>query len=324
MLFTTRQRYQSWKDISNSVYSIVPTNAKPETDYYSTYANSEKCCKPGSGTNAWVIDGPPKPHAWIKFKHKNRHPNPIKHYRKRLSSSTITGSSKISSNFMDVPGGKINLLNDRKCCDPSYSQNIETYVENKINFFDSGGTYIYDTSYNMARKCISCNPESDRIKPGIVERNPQFHTSTSQYLQSRCKTYQQLTEVKRVAGNDYFDACGNPLIPTATVVGPQTYSVGNCCNQHCGAPTNIVFKPSNTAFAHRGPVSGGTRVAKLKMDAITMNGNIFLNSAGAVQQNEGNHKKMESNNYFVKQKELPGGRCKPRTYYRIGNKTICL
>jgi hypothetical protein len=324
MLFTTRQRYQSWKDISNSISSIVPANTKPETDYYSVHANSDKCCKPGSGTNPWVFNGPPKPHAWIKFKHKNRHPNPIKQYRKRLSSSTITGSSKISQNYMDVPGGNVNLVNNKKCCDWQPNKKLETYIENKnntINYFD--GKYIYDTSDNLARKCISCTPESNVIKSNIVRINPEIHNSSSQYLQSRCKTFHQLTEMKRIEGNDYFDALGNPLIPTDTIVGPQTYNVGNCCNQVCGTPTNVIFKPSNSAFAHRGPVSGGTRVAKLKMDAITLNGNVFLNAAGATQMNEGMHQKMESNNYFVKQKEPTGGSCKPRTYYKMGNKTMC-
>jgi hypothetical protein len=183
-----------------------------------------------------------------------------------------------------------------------------------------------DMSYNIytgvyETVCIACNPENNIIKSGIVMLSQAYYGSTSQYLESRCRTYaQRESNIKKPNGTYYPNKNGNIpfvfLYPDNDPRGPQVYQSKNCANpkiynnNELNTPPNnycsTIYKPNNPQFARQGAVSGSTRIQKLKSDTITNNGFSFYSAYGATMANAGNFQGTnESNNYYVKNKNYP-------------------
>jgi len=201
----------------------------------------------------------------------------------------------------------ITPLNDNPIPDP------EPTIDTNYHIY----TGVFDSN------CIACNPEANVIKSGIVIQSQSFYGSTSQYLESRCRTYAQRESTTKVPGGTYYP---NPspiknipftfLYPDDDPRGPQVYESKNCANPKIynynplNTPPNnycsTIYKPNNPQFARQGAVSGSTRLQKLKSDTITSNGFSYYSAYGATMANAGNFQGTnESNNYFVKNRNFP-------------------
>jgi hypothetical protein len=297
MLFTTRQKYISWKGTAQN--EIVPTMSKYDPD--------------NQVPNV-------------------RRANPIKHYRKQLNATSGSGTRGGSVGDMEKPGGSV-YLNDLSCCQLSGpSTTIKTYVleRDTTDFWKNSGTYFTDVSNNVYNKCTNCDPESNVIKSATTLLSKKYYSDTKGYLQSRCRTYDQKLTIEKRDGISYnIPGTTTVKYPDNTDTGPQNFNTGNCpkgCQTNSSTVTTI-YKPNNRPFAQEGAVSSGTRLAKLKYDTITRNGNSFRSAFGAQGANAGKYHGTSTAPYFVKNKNFPNcraGSCNSQCAHpRTGNHTAC-
>ena len=199
----------------------------------------------------------------------------------------------------------ITSLNENPIPDPDPTLDINYHIY----------TSVFDTA------CIACNPEANVIKSGIVTQSQSQYSSTSQYLESRCRTYAQRESTTKLPDGIYYPSPTNNipftfLYPDDDPRGPQAYQPKNCANpkiynyNSLNTPSNnycsIIYKPNNPQFARQGAVSGSTRIQKLKSDTITSNGFSYYSAYGATMANAGNFQGTNaSNNYFVKNRSFP-------------------
>ena len=194
-------------------------------------------------------------------------------------------------------------------------------------------TGVFDTT------CIACNPEANVIKSGITTLSQAYYSSTSEYLQSRCRTYAQRESTTKLPDGTYYPSATNNvpftfLYPDNDPRGPQVYQPKNCANPKIynnnalNTPPNnycsTIYKPNNPQFARQGAVSGSTRIQKLKSDTITSNGFSYYSAYGATMANAGNFQGTNaSNNYFVKNRNFPLGQYTALDKYRQNHLSGC-
>ena len=203
------------------------------------------------------------------------------------------------------------------------------------NFCDStGNCSVSITQDDVINKCwngpigkrICCNPEANIIKGSQTTPINNNFTDTSAYLQSRCKKYYQRLSSQHAKGVKYYtsaptyysDLSGVALFPNDEPNGPQvsekTSCNGNCantckkCNDNCpsGYTKQLnhcnIYKPSNWQFSVEGPVSGSTRILKLKNDNFYQNGAQTNNANGLKETNYGYYNWEGNGSYFIKTK----------------------
>lgn len=193
-------------------------------------------------------------------------------------------------------------------------------------------TGVFDTT------CIACNPEANVIKSGITTLSQAYYSSTSEYLQSRCRTYAQRESTTKLPDGTYYPSATNIpftfLYPDNDPRGPQVYQPKNCANPKIyknnalNTPPNnycsTIYKPNNPQFARQGAVSGSTRIQKLKSDTITSNGFSYYSAYGATMANAGNFQGTNaSNNYFVKNRNFPLSQYTALDKYRQNHLSGC-
>ena len=162
----------------------------------------------------------------------------------------------------NIPGKPNPIKQWRKQLEPSVSQqSIQSHptiqaLENSVKTDNSKLCKSYDDIYYNntcngvigSEPCITGTFEIRRSANTVI--NKEFCWNSKQYLQSRCKTYDQnQTLGTHVDGSKYYSA----LCTTA----PS----GNVCK-------SVVYKPNNKQFKQQGGVSSGARIAKLKYDTI--------------------------------------------------------
>jgi len=147
-------------------------------------------------------------------------PRPLKIWRKRLSSG---GNGKVTLNQVYGMGTSV-TTNPLHCIQTDIPKVIET-----IHIRRSGG---------KAKTCEGQLPQTTCM-------------STREYLQKRCKTFEQ----NQAKGKS---------------VTAYTYESGQASKdpRHC---TNIIVKPSNTKFKVQGGVSASSRTNNLKYNTIQSN-----------------------------------------------------
>lgn len=273
MSFKLRLTYSKnvdWKDKKQMVNTIIPANSFPDTN-----------------SNA------------PDFK-----PRPIKHWRKQLIPSQSGGFSNSVINFFDTPGGTIIKTDSENCnCDESNNSSLlYTYIphkplESRPQFYEPIED-DYDISNN---RCRACNPEAHVIKSATTIVNKNYYTDSRAYLRSRCKTYDQKIVLSKKTGVTYLDSNNNPIAPSNDPNGSQVFNT-NCYNDKCPAVATTIYKPNNKQFAQQGATSSSSRVAKLKYDTITKNGNSFTSAWGASAANAGRYLGTTEAPFFIKSK----------------------
>ena len=219
------------------------------------------------------------------------------------------------------------------CCS-SPSTSIQTYLPLEQEVL--AGKHINDCDCNSV--CVpGCNPESRVIKSSITILNQNYYTGTHAYLQSRCKTFKQKSiTLKNKPEVEYINSSGKAKQPTNSPTGSQVFKPGDCrcscsdisCVCFIPCSNTTIYKPNNSPFTQQGAVSGSTRIAKLKYDTVTKNGNSFISAFGAQEANTGKYRLNDGASYFVKTKKLPyclgiGCQNSQCTRHRSGNRTLC-
>ena len=151
--------YQSWKDTTNNVVTIIPKNIKNDNA-----TNS-------SNYTPWNEDCPNK-----KYKFNA---NPIKHYRKQytnINSASSTYSKVSLLGVLDKPGGTIHSkINENDCTSLALNSNLNIL-----------------TNFDILTDCTSdlC-PAALVIKRATTVLDEDYSSSAREYLYKKCKTYNQ-------------------------------------------------------------------------------------------------------------------------------------
>ena len=309
-----------------STNSVVPTWSRPAINQDSTgqkqhYDTSD----PGAGG------------AWGRAR-------PLKIWRKRLDPQNSSGGGRAGVGIpSDVPGGSVYLGTEGHNCLTDCSGTMSL----KNNIIDNGRTFSQGTTLlprkqpekDEFNKCISCDPESNVIKSAQIStkyKQKKYYPDTKAYLRSRCRTYKQnLPTGNRIPGVEYFNEYTDPngvkhsvpANPDDTKNGPQNFfyntsdhlQSGECIQDPTKPKTvsRLVYKPSNSSFAHQGAVSSGTRLLKLKADTVNTAAS-NLTAWGKAAENAGKYNGNPNAPYFLKTKYAD---CVERRL--PGNHTIC-
>lgn len=159
-------------------------------------------------------------------------PNPIKHWRKQLMPHYESNSTKITISDVENPGVSVNT--DLEQCNIFYDQVIST---NKCIGVDTENGCV-GGSHNIRRS-------------GSTLYGPNYCSSTKQYLQRRCKTYEQNMMVGQV-----IDKTKNLYKSTV-------------CNTDDSKTKCVVYKKNNNTFNTIDSVVASNYVSKRKNDAIS-------------------------------------------------------
>jgi len=201
-------------------------------------------------------------------------PRPIKHFRKgrmlvvsnpetapmiNYNINRYVGTSKgeqLLRSMQDTPGGvtmstsTTSLPNE--CCQGISV--VSSYVPNP--------SYLTDNPEPVSESPLLCCNQAAFAKRRVIyassNLNKNYFSSTRQYLQNRCKTFEQKSF--------HFVPTTTSLDATTFLSNCQPTSVGNA---NCYRET--VYKPNNAQFAQQGAVSSSTRLLKLNVDTITTN-----------------------------------------------------
>jgi len=200
-------------------------------------------------------------------------PNPLKHWRKRLTprSGSGVGRSGISLDTVNAPGGSV-MVGSESCDCTDGTQNASIITSNK--FLQSTSASIKPHKLN-GTSC--CNPAKNNvIRSGMVsyttngrtDHSKKYYTTSSQYLKARGQTYAQKLSIHRIEGNTYVDTTNcQPLPASDSSSGSQAFYInapvgtdipGGCKN------VRTVYKPSNQQYATQGAVESGTRIMRLR------------------------------------------------------------
>ena len=157
-------------------------------------------------------------------------PNPIKHWRKQLMPHYESNSTKITITDIENPSTAV------------YTDNLEQC------------TIIYDQVLST-NKCIGVNTENGCVggshnirRSGSTLYGPNYCSSTKQYLQKRCKTYEQNMMVGKV-----IDKTQN------------LYNSTTCYDSNAKC---VVYKRNNPTFNTIDSVVASNYVSKRKNDAM--------------------------------------------------------
>jgi hypothetical protein len=159
-------------------------------------------------------------------------PRPQKVWRKRLNSAHGVTRTKVS-------------LNQINGTSTSVTSNPIQCVQEEI----------FQIKENCHSKRANGECTAIRRSSGPVTRD--YCTTTREYLQKRCKTYDQ-NELKGKKIDDYTFTSGS---------GSEGKGVTGTCNI-------ITIKPSNTVFGVQGGVSSSSRTNRLKYDTVMANAHL--------------------------------------------------
>ena len=288
------------------------------------------------------------------FSGPDRRPRPMKHWRRQLNVNGNSGRSATSISVVNRPGGSVfrgyNPVNDC-ACDASGNNQFITFddkflqspyksikppttiplangtTNNKIQNNGSvvvGGALGYEIQTGIYNTKTICSTKPNNIiRSAVTLLSKSYYSDSKAYLKSRCKLYSQKQSIQEIPGNDY-GTVKNPAYPSDSPKGSQVFNTTNCAwpyeNGHRNLCTKTIYKPNNEQFAKQGAVDNGTRLAKLKYDTITKNGNSFRTAFGAQSANAGKYHGDYNGTapYFLKSKLQ-----KPITFRRNGQKTVC-
>jgi len=156
-------------------------------------------------------------------------PRPLKVWRKRLNAPNGVSRTKVTLNQINGTSSSV-TANPIQCVQEEISQIKEDCHSKRAN-----------------GECTAIRRSS-----GPVSR--EYCTTTREYLQKRCKTYDQ-NELKGRKLAEYTYTSGS---------GSENPGVTGICNQ-------IIIKPSNTAFHVQGGVSSSSRTNRLKYQTVMSN-----------------------------------------------------
>ena len=243
-----------------------------------------------STISAVAINSRPKPASGPGFGKAN----PIKHWRKQLmpaqgNPGPITGRVSVSQ-VMDRPGGSVYLAKANENHPPTCAtEPLKTQLITN---------YLYD--YNVNKDCTT-NCQTDTLgnkipiynpqritRPGTTILDKKYYTTSTAYLRSRVKLYNQNQTIAPIKGIDYFLPSDNGpktfVHPSDDLKdGTQNFHSVYCTDASCSkAMVRVIYKPSNFGYSQQSAVSSSLRIANLQKQAITK-------SAASLKENFGTY-----------------------------------
>jgi len=251
--------------------------------------------------------------------HLLMNPQPLKLYRKEIASIPLNTCNRRTaikiSDMIETPGG--NIVNSKeKDANANGLVNI-----NDPNLPNLSGEYpgsscdqsFPTTTSNIINRCLSTqNNALKRVRSsGMIIRkfnnnrnNDTYYTSSSQYLNSRNKTFGQNTF--------HMLRKGDATCLPGSAASQQNVYASNI-SAHCsGDPTTydplqtsyipVYYKPNNTRFAEQGAVSSSSRILRLKYDTITDAGSKLTSAYGKGTANALAYSTTDSSLYSMKTK----------------------
>lgn len=142
---------------------------------------------------------------------------------------------------------------------------VATYYPNK--------PFLQENPEPRTQTALFCCNDEYKAKRMVIYASTNlkknYYTTTKQYLQNRCKTYEQKS-FNYLSNNPYDKPYVKPGGPDSL---SNTY-FGNCL---CPSEPSqrgcklTVYKPNNYQYANQGAVSSSTRILKLNVDTISTN-----------------------------------------------------
>jgi hypothetical protein len=164
-------------------------------------------------------------------------PNPIKQWRKQLKPSVTPIATVQSHATIQALENAVKTDIDDDLCK---SYNDVYYVETCNGVPNS-------------KPCATGSFHITRSANTII--NKKYCSNTKQYLQSKCKTFNQNQTLGiHLSGPNYTSSCSD--------------AKGNKCNP-------VIHKPNNKKFKQQGGVTSSSRIAKLKYDTIVNSTNKY-------------------------------------------------
>ena len=120
--------------------------------------------------------------------------NPIRHYRKQLSTTNSSRSQQIISQINQP--GKIVTRNNTDDCDTCSNDNNTVFIKEKI-YPNNEPTQCVDNCVGYQSqdpklwKYNCCSKENNVIKTASTNLSKSYSTSNSEFLKRRCKTHRQ-------------------------------------------------------------------------------------------------------------------------------------
>ena len=236
---------------------------------------------------------------------------PIKHWRKQLNprlGSGVNGRRAGIGMSMDIPAGSTILGNTADC----------------INTSECTLTSTISTD-NILRP-VSCNASCNIIKPASTIISKKYYPDRKAYLQSRCLLFNQKLSGNKIQGITYWNTTTNtPILPSNDLInGTQNRATKNClnCPDTTISNTNTtIYKPNNYQYATQGAVDSSSRIARLKYNTITKNGNSMKTAFGNAGANAAAlYNGSNVSPYLLKNKN---NIVNCADYHRNGKKTVC-
>lgn len=243
------------------------------------------------------------------------------------------GGSGLLNQLMDTPGMysvKRNSDNENNnvqelTSDCNNCQGIAVITDN----YPNPNYTTNNPNQSTTTQPLCCNQESKALKrvlapKTIISKN--YFTTTKQYLQNRCQTFQQRSF--NFQTNDTPSPTNEENKPgSATALNNAYYA--NCYPTTSYPNTNsngcklVYYKPSNPQFATQGAVSDRTRLLKLNVDTIntnlaSLNKTDVFTSQAVTELTTGIIPSMIP---VILKNKTPY--CNPGLYTKTGNKTIC-
>jgi hypothetical protein len=221
MNFTYRNNV--WK--ASATNSVIPSNSRPTTKYDAEYQDLNR---------------------------KHGQPNPLRHWRKQLKPTHKTASSKQVS-FRDLESA-VYIGDSSIDCD-SNIQLLKNNISPELSTCDGISIVDGDTGAK------TCRGGTNKIRrSGSTIHGSKYCSSTKQYLQRRCKTYQQNQLYGKVVDSD-----------------KNLYQSTRCSPDVC---KYVVHKSRNPTFSRQTSVSASAQILKKKNQAITNNGASYKSAFG--------------------------------------------
>ena len=199
--------------------------------------------------------------------------------------------------IQNIPGKPNPIKQWRKQIQPSVSNNqIQSHptiqsLENSVKTTNDNCKSYQDIFYintcdgvPNSNPCVTGSFNIRRSANTII--NKDFCWNSKQYLQTRCKTYDQNQTIgPHVEGSQYYS--------------------GSCTRTSSGSVCKpVIYKPNNKSFQQQGSVSSSARIAKLKYDTIVKSST--TNKYDSLLAN------LDSSSHILNRKPVPCRGWRPR------------
>lgn len=219
---------------------------------------------------------------------------PLKQYRKQLQPYYSNKSSKVDLSRVNVPNGAIKTSN---AC--NVAENIiQEYI-------------VPQSPVCLDMECSVKENDKSKIRRSastVIDRN--YHSSTSSYLKSKCRSYSQKSMPSKVKDES-----------------KNSYYMTNCSNDKC----STIHDLNNKKYYCQGAVSSSNRLLRLKNETINKNAASLKSKYGDYTSNACNYaNNVQYSEIYIKKDNDNSNQCREKIVYpqnfsrgKTGKRSLC-